>query len=77
MKRLLLFLVLLCSCFGFAFQPLGQKYVAAEEAAVLTVVNPLTASLMGILIAGESLNPMKVTGYVLILAALFLYNRNT
>ena len=29
---------------------------------------------MGILIAGESLSPMKVTGYVLILAALLLYN---
>lgn len=71
---LLLLLVLVCSCFGFAFQPLGQKYVAAEEAAVLTVVNPLTASLMGILIAGESLSPMKITGYVLILAALLLYN---
>ena len=74
---LLLLLVLVCSCFGFAFQPLGQKYVAAEEAAVLTVVNPLTASLMGILIAGESLSPMKITGYVLILAALLLYNLKT
>ena len=39
-----------------------------------SVVNPLTASLMGILIAGESLSPMKITGYVLILAALLLYN---
>ena len=74
---LLMLLVLLCSCFGFAFQPLGQKYVAAEEAAVLTVVNPLTASLMGILIAGEILSPMKIAGYVLILAALLLYNLKT
>ena len=72
---LLMLLVLLCSCFGFAFQPLGQKYVAAEEAAVLTVVNPLTASLMGILIAGESLSLLKAVGYALILTALFLYNR--
>ena len=73
---LMLFLVLLCSCFGFAFQPLGQKYVAAEEAAVLTVVNPLTASLMGILIAGESLSLLKIIGYILILTALFLYHTN-
>ena len=72
---LLMLLVLLCSCFGFAFQPLGQKYVAAEEAAFLTVVNPLTASLMGILIAGESLSLLKAVGYALILTALFLYNR--
>ena len=71
---LLLSLVLICSCFGFAFQPLGQKYLPAEEAAVLTVVNPLTASIMGIVIAGESISAFKLAGYVLILTALVLYN---
>lgn len=70
-------LILLCSCFGFAFQPLGQKYLPAEEAAVLTVVNPLTASIMGILIAGEKMSVFKLTGYVLILSALLLYNLHT
>ena len=72
---MLLFLVLICSCFGFAFQPLGQKYLPAEEAAVLTVVNPFTASIMGLLVAGENLSFFKFAGYVLILAALLLYNR--
>ncbi|MBR2561203.1 MAG: EamA family transporter [Eubacterium sp.] len=72
---MLLFLVLICSCFGFAFQPLGQKYLPAEEAAVLTVVNPLTASIMGLLIANEGLSPYKLIGYILILAALLLYNK--
>ena len=71
---MLLMLVLVCSCFGFAFQPLGQKYLPAEEAAVLTVINPLTASVMGILIAGESMSAAKCVGYVLILSALALYN---
>lgn len=71
---MLLLLVLLCSCFGFAFQPLGQKYLPAEEAAVLTVMNPLTASIMGIVIAGESLSAFKIIGYILILAALLYYN---
>ncbi|MBQ6661969.1 MAG: DMT family transporter [Firmicutes bacterium] len=71
---MMLMLVLVCSCFGFAFQPLGQKYLRAEEAAVLTVLNPFTASIMGILIAGESVGVAKVTGYILILAALVFYN---
>jgi drug/metabolite transporter (DMT)-like permease len=71
---MMLLLVLLCSCFGFAFQPLGQKYLSAEEAAVLTVVNPLTASIMGIVIAGEGLSFAKVLGCVLILTALVVYN---
>ena len=71
---MLLMLVLVCSCFGFAFQPVGQKYVPAETAAVFTVVNPLTTSVMGILIAGELLTPAKTTGYILIFGALLLYN---
>lgn len=70
----ILFLVLICSCFGFAFQPLGQKYVTAETAAILTVINPLTACTMGIIVAGEALTVLKVIGIVLILFALILYN---
>ena len=71
---MMLILVLLCSCFGFAFQPVGQKYVPAETAAVFTFVNPLTASIMGIAIAGEAVTAPKLVGYVLIFAALLLYN---
>ena len=72
---MMLMLVVVCSCFGFAFQPVGQKYVPAETAAVFTVVNPLTASILGITIAGESISASKLIGYTLILAGLFLYNR--
>ena len=71
---MLLLLILLCSCFGFAFQPVGQKYLPAETAAVFTVVNPLTASILGITVAGELLSASKIVGYVLILLALLLYN---
>ncbi len=71
---MLLILVLLCSCFGFAFQPLGQKYLKAENAAVLTVVNPLTASILGVVVVGETLTGIKMTGYILILTALIFYN---
>lgn len=72
---MLLLLVLVCSCFGFAFQPVGQKFVPAETAAVFTVVNPLTASILGITVAGEEMSLPKLAGYLLILAALYLYNR--
>ncbi|MBO7048781.1 MAG: DMT family transporter [Spirochaetia bacterium] len=73
---MLLFLVLICSCFGFTFQPMGQKYVSAEVAAVFTVINPLTASIMGVVIAHEGLTLAKGAGYVLILLALLIYNKN-
>ena len=71
---MLLLLVLVCSCFGFTFQPVGQKYLPAETAAVFTVINPLTASVMGVVIAGERMSILKLIGYVLILIALVLYN---
>ena len=67
-------LVLVCSCFGFAFQPLGQKYLPAETAAVLTVVNPLTASVLGTVVANEHLTAFKIVGYIIILATLIFYN---
>lgn len=62
MWALMLFLVLICSCFGFAFQSVGQKYLSAEAAAVFTVINPLTASIMGVVIAGEAINVPKILG---------------
>lgn len=73
---LLLILVLLCSCFGFAFQPMGQKHLPAEAAAIITVVNPLTASVLGIVAADESVTGPKLIGYVLILLSLLLYHLN-
>ena len=71
---MMLILVLICSCFGFAFQPLGQKYLEAENAAVLTVVNPFTASVLGVAVAGERITGIKMIGFVLILGALIIYN---
>ena len=73
---LLLFLIFLCSCFGFAFQPLGQKYLPAETAAILTVVNPFTASILGFVVAKEGINATKIAGYAFILLALIIYNLN-
>ena len=74
---MILFLVLICSCFGFTFQPVGQRYLPAETAAVLTVINPLTASIMGVVIAHEGLTIAKGAGYIVILLALVIYNKNT
>ena len=53
---------------------LSIVYVPAETAAVFTVVNPLTASILGFAAAGESMSPAKAVGYVLILLSLILYN---
>ena len=67
-------LILLCSCFGFTFQPVAQKYISAETAAIFTVVNPLSCCIIGILVAGESHGIVKIIGCVLILIAMVIYN---
>ncbi len=71
---MILMLALVCSSFGFTFQPVAQKYLSAETAAVFTVVNPLTASVLGVLIEGEAMGWAKAAGYVMILIALIIYN---
>lgn len=71
---LMLLLVLVCSCFGFAFQPLGQKYVSTETAAIFTVINPLTASIISIFFTSEHVSFTKIIGYIMIMLALVLYN---
>jgi len=72
--NMIMMLVLVCTCFGFTFQPMGQRYVPSETAAVFSVVNPLTASIMGITVADEGISSVKLVGYVLILLSLLLYN---
>lgn len=69
---MLLCLVLVCSCFGFAMQPLAQKYLDAGTAAMMTAINPMTASIIGIVVAHESLGVVKFLGYALILSGLLI-----
>lgn len=78
---MLLFLAVICTCYGFTVQPIGQRVLPAETAAVFTVSNPLTASILGIIIAGDSISIAKIIGYIIILTTLIIYNldmhRNT
>ena len=52
-------------------KPFGARVLLA---AVLTVINPLTASIMGIIFAHELLSPLKIAGYIIILSTLYIYN---
>ena len=73
---MLLMLVIVCSCFGFVYQPIAQKNLSANTAAVFTIVNPLTASLLGIIVANETLTIHKIIGIILIFIGLIYYNIN-
>ena len=64
-------LALICSGVGFTLQPLGQKYITPERAGLLTVVNPLAATALGLVFLGEKLTPSIIAGAILILISIF------
>ena len=70
----LAFLILVCSCFGFTFQPVAQQYVSAEETGMFCAINPLFASLLGHWVFGETFGPTAILGGVYILAGLVFVN---
>ncbi|MCR5785187.1 MAG: DMT family transporter [Eubacterium sp.] len=69
---MLLMLVLVCSVFGFTFQPLAQKYMTATEAGMWATLNPLSACTIGILFAGEPYGVFKLLGGCLILLGIVM-----
>ena len=64
-------LAIICSGVGFTLQPLGQKYISPERAGLLTVVNPLTASTLGMIFLGERLTLSIAIGAILIIISIF------
>ncbi len=69
---MILMLALICSCFGFTFQPLAQKYLSAETAGVFTAINPLSTCLLGIMLGQEDADVFKLLGGILVVMAVLL-----
>ena len=67
----ILSLAIICSGVGFTLQPLGQKYITPERAGLLTVLNPLAASVLGIIFLNERLTLSITAGAVLIIISIF------
>ncbi len=63
-------LVLVCSVFGFAFQPVAQQHISEVQAGMTCALNPAFASIIGVLVLGETLSPAGIAGAALVLAAL-------
>ena len=68
-------LVVLCTCFGFAFQPIAQKGISAQRAALLLAVSPLIAAVLGIIVLSEPFGPGTFAGMALILGGILASSR--
>ena len=70
----ILVLAIVCTCFGFTLQPVAQRYVSTEIAGQFCALNPLTASILGIVFLDERLGAYGIIGAVLILAGILIQN---
>lgn len=68
----ILALALVCSCFGFTFQPMAQRHVSAQRAAQFCAIGPLSASTLSAVFYHERFGPVGLIGAGLILAAILL-----
>ena len=66
----MLYLVIICSVFGFTLQPYAQSGTTAERASVLCALNPITVAVLGAVFLGETLTVKGIIGAVLIIASI-------
>lgn len=71
---IILMLAVVCSCFGFTFQPVAQRCLPEDCAAQFCALNPLTASTLGVLFLGEKPGVPGIAGAALILSGIVLQN---
>ncbi|MBQ6621891.1 MAG: DMT family transporter [Mogibacterium sp.] len=66
----LLFLVVICTGFGFTLQPVAQSRVSTETAGLFCAFNPLITTLLGFIFLHEQFTRSSLTGAALILASI-------
>ena len=55
---------------------LGIRYIGATSASILSTLEPITSVVLGILVLGESVSPLKLTGCALILVSVICIARS-
>ncbi|MBQ4410635.1 MAG: DMT family transporter, partial [Firmicutes bacterium] len=73
----ILTLAIVCSGFGFTLQPVAQSGTSAETAGLLCALNPLVASVLGVVFLHEVLSAKAILGGLLVLAGIILYSVKT
>jgi len=69
---LITYLALVCSDSAFALQVLGQRYVSSAVAAIVFLLEPVSASLLSYILIGELMNSLQIIGASLILIAMLI-----
>ena len=67
-----LYLVFVCTVFGYTLTPYAQSKISVERAGIIAAVNPAVTTLLGVIVLGESFSFLAASGIVLILLSLLL-----
>ena len=68
----IIYLAIICSCFGFTFQPLAQRGTTAERAGTFCALSPVSASILGVVFLSEVMTVPNITGAVLVLCSILI-----
>lgn len=71
----MLYLGLICSAFGFIAQLVAQKYTSAERIGILFCLEPVFATMIGVVYLHEVFGPLSLVGAVMVLTAVILSGR--
>ncbi len=69
---MILFLVVVCSAFGFTLTPYAQSHISVERAGILCAVNPAVAAILGAVILHERLGVLGYIGLFLVLGSIII-----
>jgi len=67
-------LALFSTCLAYIFYTMGLKGMENGKASILASIEPVTATVMGVLVFGEKISMMTVAGVVLVLASIAIVN---
>lgn len=68
----ILYLAIVCTCFGLTLQPFAQSGTTANRAALIAAFNPLSVAVIGVVILHEKLTVGYVLGGILIMIAILI-----
>lgn len=68
----ILYLILVCTGFGYTLQPMAQRYVNAERVGLFCALNPAFASFLGVVFLHEKMGTMGFMGAALVLGSILL-----
>lgn len=78
-KKVQICILILCTVFFTAFLPylfytIGLTYIKASSASIMASVEPVVASIAGVVVFHERMTPMSLAGIILVLGAIILLN---